>query len=384
MQRLPYPQITPSDDPDYPSCDGNPMSDNTRQFLWITTVQGGLDALFIDDPDVVVAGDCLWYPVEGNNKIRIAPDTMVIFGRPKGHRGSFIQHREGGVGVQVVFEVLSPGNRAGEMRRKLAFYEQYGVEEYYILDPDFARHKGHLRADDGTLEPLSELFGWTSPRLGVRFEMTKELRIIAPDGRPFESYVKIVEQRGRSERQAEQERERADEERERADEERERAEQADRRAGEERRRLVPRCSRSSKPTDEPRMSENEPKRPTGAPSGNAAGPRRRPSRSSGCLRNSAPRGRNQRADRPAKPDRSAGRTRPRAQPPRTTPPCSPGAIARRPASSRRSPREAESPPSPTPTSPARLRPHAPRGLPCPQPPTHPEAAAAGSASASVG
>ena len=236
MQRLPYPQITPSDDPDYPSRDGNPMSDNTRQFLWITTVQGGLDALFIDAPDVVVAGDCLWYPVEGNNKIRIAPDTMVIFGRPKGHRGSFIQHREGGVGVQVTFEVLSPGNRAGEMRRKLAFYEQYGVEEYYILDPDFARHKGHLRADDGTLEPLPELFGWTSPRLGVRFEMTKELRIIAPDGRPFESYVKIVEQRGRSERQAEQERERADEERQRADEERQRAEQADRRAGEERQR----------------------------------------------------------------------------------------------------------------------------------------------------
>ena len=65
MQHQLDPQISPPDDPDYPSCDGNPVADNTRQFEWITTVQGGLDALFLDDPQVVVTGDCLWYPVEG-------------------------------------------------------------------------------------------------------------------------------------------------------------------------------------------------------------------------------------------------------------------------------------------------------------------------------
>ncbi len=235
MQRTSYPQITPLDDPDYPSCDGKPMSDNTRQFEWITTVQGGIDALFWHDPDVMVAGDCLWYPVEGDNKIRIAPDTMVIFGRPKGHRGSYIQHREAGVGVQVVFEVLSRGNRAGEMRQKLAFYERYGVEEYYILDPDHARHKGYLRVGD-QLQPIPDLFGWTSPRLGVRFEMARELRIIGPDGRPFEPYVKVIKQREQAERRADEERERADEERERAVEERERADEERGRAVEERER----------------------------------------------------------------------------------------------------------------------------------------------------
>lgn len=31
------------------------MSDNTKQFRWITTIQGGLDALFRDDPNVFVA-----------------------------------------------------------------------------------------------------------------------------------------------------------------------------------------------------------------------------------------------------------------------------------------------------------------------------------------
>ena len=31
----------------YPESDGKPMADNTKQFRWIVTVQGGLDALFV-------------------------------------------------------------------------------------------------------------------------------------------------------------------------------------------------------------------------------------------------------------------------------------------------------------------------------------------------
>lgn len=67
------------------------MADNTRQFRWIMTIQGGLDALFRDDANVFVAGDLLWYPAEGLPAVRIAPDVMVVFGRPKGDRGSYKQ-----------------------------------------------------------------------------------------------------------------------------------------------------------------------------------------------------------------------------------------------------------------------------------------------------
>jgi Uma2 family endonuclease len=38
----------------------------------------------------------------------------------------------------VVFEILSPGNRLAEMMAKFEFYDRYGVEEYYIYDPDRA------------------------------------------------------------------------------------------------------------------------------------------------------------------------------------------------------------------------------------------------------
>ncbi len=83
----------------YPEDDGNPMSDNTLQFRWIVTIQGGLDALFRDNPDVFVAGDLLWYPIQGDNAIRQAPDAMVAFGRQKGDRGSYRQWEENGGGA---------------------------------------------------------------------------------------------------------------------------------------------------------------------------------------------------------------------------------------------------------------------------------------------
>src|SRR5512147_3173235 len=120
----------------YPESDGKPMADNTKQFRWIVTIQGGLDALFKDDPNVFVAGDLLWYPVEGKPSVRMAPDVLVVFGRPKGDRGSYQQWREDEIAPQVVFEVLSPGNSLVEMLEKLRFYERYGVEEFYIYDPD--------------------------------------------------------------------------------------------------------------------------------------------------------------------------------------------------------------------------------------------------------
>jgi hypothetical protein len=49
----------------YPDSDGQPMADNTLQFEWIVTLQGNLDLMFRDVPDVFVAGDHLIYPVEG-------------------------------------------------------------------------------------------------------------------------------------------------------------------------------------------------------------------------------------------------------------------------------------------------------------------------------
>ena len=171
----------------YPGSDGRPMADNTLQDEWITTIKGGLDIVFADDPDVVF-GNHLWYPVEGNNRRRLAPDVMVVFGRPKGYRTSYVQHREEDIPPQVVFEIHSPGNRRRVMDYKLRFYERHGVEEYYHFDPYKIRMDGWLR-DGDVLGPIAQTNGWTSPLSGIRFELAEKLRIFGPDGRPFLTFV---------------------------------------------------------------------------------------------------------------------------------------------------------------------------------------------------
>jgi len=187
----------------YPESDGKPMADNTKQFRWIVTLEGGFEALFRDREDVFVAGDLFWYPVEGRPDIRMAPDVMIVFGRPKGDRPSYKQWEEENIAPQVVFGVLSPSNSLLEMAKKLEFYDRYGVEEYYLYDPETGDFTGWIRGEDGRLRVIDEIQGWVSPRLGVRFEIEDgELRVIRPDRQRFMTYLELQQQ-------AEHERQRA-------------------------------------------------------------------------------------------------------------------------------------------------------------------------------
>jgi Uma2 family endonuclease len=186
----------------YPDSDGKRMADNTQQFRWIGVLAGNLAALFRDRPDVFVSGDQLWYPVEGEPNISTAPDVYVVFGRPKGDRGSYRQWEEGGVPMTVVFEINSPGNTVPEMADKLAFYDDYGVEEYYFYDPDSNALQGWARRGS-VLARVRPMHGHVSPRLGVRFDLSRpELVVYRPDGRPFLTFEQLEEERERAERRA--------------------------------------------------------------------------------------------------------------------------------------------------------------------------------------
>jgi len=196
-------------DINYPESDGQPVAENTLQFQWITMIEGGLEALFVNDPNVFVAGDLLWYPVEGDPTISAAPDAMVVFGRPKGFRGSYLQWRENNIAPQVVFEVISPGNRPQELLHKNHFYQQYGVEEYYAYNPHNGELSGWHRVEGGW-EVIPRLAGWTSPRLGVRFEFENgELAIYRPDGRRFTTFAETTRQLQVAEDEAKDAKERA-------------------------------------------------------------------------------------------------------------------------------------------------------------------------------
>ncbi len=188
----------------YPESDGKPLADNTIQFHLIMKIQGGIDALFADHPRVFVAGDLLWYPIERSLKSQ-APDVMVAFGRPKGHRRSYKQWEEDNIAPQVVFEILSQNNTAKEMAEKLEFYQRHGVEEYYLYDPEKNKLQGWLRQGE-QLMPIATMTGWVSPRLGTRFDTSNDtLDLYSPDGQRFASYVEMSQRAEQEAQRAEQE-----------------------------------------------------------------------------------------------------------------------------------------------------------------------------------
>jgi len=176
----------------YPETDGEPMAQNTKQAEVMMTLKENLDALFADRDDVFVAIDRFWYPVQGHPEIRQAPDVMVVLGRPKHHRGSYKQWEEEDIPPQVVFEVVSSGNTREEWDAKLAFYEQYGVLEYYIYDPDTSEWRGYVR-EGGQLVEVGVMEGWVSPLLGIRFGVGSGVDpgVYAPSGERFVGYVEV-------------------------------------------------------------------------------------------------------------------------------------------------------------------------------------------------
>ena len=186
-------QLAPETIPEiiYPDSDGQPMADNTKQYQWIVKIKENLEILFASQDDVFIAGDLLWYPVEGSVKTCQAPDVMVVFGRPKGDRGSYQQWKENNIPPQVVFEILSPGNRTPQMINKSLFYQRYGVEEYYIYDPDTLELSGFVLTEDA-FTVVENINGWISPRLRIRFQITTDnLEIYYPDGRKFLTTVEL-------------------------------------------------------------------------------------------------------------------------------------------------------------------------------------------------
>ena len=183
----------------FPSGDGKPMAENTEQYRWIVIIKENLEILFAEDDNVFIAGDLFWYPVRSKLISPTAPDVMVVFGRPKGKRSSYRQWNEDNIPPQIVFEILSTSNNADKMDRKLEFYNTYGVEEYYIYNPDTFQLDGWVR-ENGNLSKLWEMDGFVSPRMGIKFQTAEgELVIYRPDGQRFLSSIEL-EQRFQQER----------------------------------------------------------------------------------------------------------------------------------------------------------------------------------------
>lgn len=178
----------------YPNSDGNSIADNTLQFEWIAKIKGALEFMFKEQEDVFVAGDLLWYPVKGDPKERKALDALVVLGRPKGYRGSYKQWEEDNIPPKVVFEVMSPSNDLEEMLEKHRFYYKYGVEEFYVLDPENEIFWVWTLSEEKPMSFLHKEKQWHSQLLDIRISVDeKGLGLFFPSGDPILSYAQTRE-----------------------------------------------------------------------------------------------------------------------------------------------------------------------------------------------
>src|SRR5260370_39271730 len=83
--------VGPAEVIDYPESDGEPMADNSKQFVWLVVLYGNLAARYREHEGVFVSGNQNWFPREREPELCKAPDVDGVLGRPKGHRRSWKQ-----------------------------------------------------------------------------------------------------------------------------------------------------------------------------------------------------------------------------------------------------------------------------------------------------
>ena len=126
--------------------------------------------------DVFVSPNMNLYYEKGDPNKWYAPDILIAFGVPNHERSSYNIWKEN-LAPQVIFEVSSERTWKNDISEKLEVYGQLGVEEYYILDPEFAYLPAPIlafhREEDRLLTvPINEgrIF---SPRLGLDIVRTE-------------------------------------------------------------------------------------------------------------------------------------------------------------------------------------------------------------------
>jgi Uma2 family endonuclease len=120
----------------YPESDGKPMAETDVHRHLLSDLVFTLENFFRAQPDVYVSGNLLIYYVEGNPKKRVAPDIFVARGVKKGQRRIYKLWEEGAA-PQVVIELTSRQTWREDLQEKWRLYEQLGVEEYFIFDPEY-------------------------------------------------------------------------------------------------------------------------------------------------------------------------------------------------------------------------------------------------------
>ena len=123
---------------EYPEEDGEPLAETDFHVDLIAYLRKALETFFADRTDVYVSGCIMFYYVEGVPEEVVSPDVMVCFGVPKGERRTYKLWEEKAAPT-VVIEIASRKTSKKDRTEKLWLYEQLGVEEYFIFNPEYPK-----------------------------------------------------------------------------------------------------------------------------------------------------------------------------------------------------------------------------------------------------
>lgn len=118
----------------YPESDGEPVGETDFHISVIFYLRSALRFLFRQTNDIYVAGNMLFYYIEGNPRAFKVPDIFVVKGITKQDRRTYKLWEEGAIPC-TIFEITSASTRSEDTSVKKQLYESWGVKEYFLYDP---------------------------------------------------------------------------------------------------------------------------------------------------------------------------------------------------------------------------------------------------------
>lgn len=119
---------------EYPESDGKPVGETDAHRREILEIIAMLEQYFVDQADVYISGNLMFYYEEGNPSAVVSPDVFVVKGVPKGLRRTYRLWQEKQAPA-VVFEISSRSTRLEDKGNKRVLYAMLGVREYFLFDP---------------------------------------------------------------------------------------------------------------------------------------------------------------------------------------------------------------------------------------------------------
>jgi Uma2 family endonuclease len=184
-----YPSSTGDEPITYPEQREDDMGETSVHINLVANFLNILKLFFKERKEVFLSANMNLYYEKDNPNKWFAPDILIAFGVPNHERSSY-QIWEENVAPQVIFEVSSERTWKIDVSEKLEIYAQLGVEEYYILDPEFAYLPAPImafhRSGDRLLTTPVNDERILSPRLGLEIVRTENnFRLFDPGKNEF-------------------------------------------------------------------------------------------------------------------------------------------------------------------------------------------------------